>query len=144
MNWEGGEFVYATYIWKGGKFDDALDIIKEFMKLSGDRGKNELVLGKFPSGKEWQLGTIIRDDFKTDEIKGYKLNRLKIPSGDYAVLKTKGYPEFIFIYWEKFKKRLEKDGYNVESNVFEIYIGTFDEKIAHSERKGELRYKVGK
>jgi len=38
MNWEGGEFVYATYIWKGGKFDDALDIIKEFMKPNSEPG----------------------------------------------------------------------------------------------------------
>ncbi|MBN2547048.1 MAG: hypothetical protein JXB50_14700 [Spirochaetes bacterium] len=142
MDWEGGEFVYATYMWKGGKFDDALDIIKEFLKLSETRGKNELVLGKFPTGKEWQLGMIVKDDFNTEMIKGYKLNKLYIPSGEYASLKTKGYPEFIFIYWKKFKKFLEKDNYRVDSDVFEIYDGTFDEKIAHSERKGELRYKV--
>lgn len=144
INWEGGNFYYVTYIWKGGKFEDAIEIIKEFVAIANNRNLNEIAIGRFPTGKEWQLGIITKEHFNISEIKGYKINSISIPAGEYASMLGKGYPENIFIFWNKLKKWLEKDKYNIESPVFEIYKNAFDESIDIKNRIGEIRYKVNK
>lgn len=142
IDWDGGNFYYITYIWKGGKFEDAIEIIKEFIVLANERNFNEIAIGRFPTGKEWQLGILINKPFEKSEIKGYKINSINIPSGKYALMLGKGNPENIFIFWNKFKKWLENDNYTVESPVFEIYKSAFDESIDIKERIGEIRYKI--
>ncbi len=144
INWEGGNFYYITYVWKGGKFEDAIDIIKEFVAITDKRNLNEIAIGRFPTGKEWQLGILTKESFDITEIKGSKINSINIPSGEYASLLGKGYPENIFVFWNKFKKWLEKDNYNLESPVFEIYQKAFDTNIDVKERIGEIRYKIKK
>ena len=93
IDWQGGNFYYVTYIWKGGKFDDAIEIIKEFVDIAKKRNLNEIAIGRFPTGKEWQLGILTDQTFKLTEIKSYKINSIKITSGKYASMLGKGNPE---------------------------------------------------
>jgi hypothetical protein len=145
INWEGGNFAYITYKWNGGKFDDALELIKKMDDLKKTRGLNELAIGRFPSGKEWQMGFIATAPLAIESINGVKIEQENIPAGLYAALKTKGYSDQLFIYWQTFKKWLIRDGFKIESPVYEIYKdGTFDPKIPEAERIGELRYKISK
>ena len=145
IEWQGGNFFYITYIWKGGKFEDAIDIIKEFVDITKKRNNNEISIGRFPTGKEWQLGILTKDAaFEMNEVKGYKINSMNIPSGQYASMIGKGYPENIFVFWNKLKKWLANDNYIVEGPVFEIYKSAFDEKKDINERVGEIRYKINK
>lgn len=143
IDWEGGNFIYLTYNWKGGKFDDALELIKKLDEIKKSRGLDELALARFPSGKEWHIGFIAKAPFIIDTINGYKIEQVNLPAGKYASLKTKGYPENLYIYWPRFKEWLIKDGLKIESPVFEIYKNeTFDPKIPSPKRNGELRYKI--
>lgn len=142
INWNGGNFYYITYIWNGKEFTDAIEIIKDFANIAKNRNKNEISLGRFPTGKEWQLGILTNGIFEINEIRGYKINSMNIPSGNYASMLGKGYPENIFIYWNKLKKWLEKNNYTVHDPVYEIYENAFDENIDIKERIGEIRYKI--
>lgn len=139
-----GKFYYVTYIFKSGKFDDAIGIIKEIIKITKERGLNEFAIGRYPTGNEWQLGFIANGGFELKEIKGYTVNSFDIPSGNYASMIGIGHPENIFIYWDRFKKLLINDGYKVDSPVFEIYKLAFDEKTEPSKRIGEMRYHISK
>jgi effector-binding domain-containing protein len=142
INWDGGDFYYVTYHWEGGKFDDAINIIEEFIKITEERNQNEIAIGRFPTGKEWQLGFIAATPFKDSELMGKIIDNIKIQGGTYASLLAKGHPEKIFIFWKKLKKWLEKDNYVVESPVFEIYIDTFNQGKNIKNRIGEIRYKI--
>ncbi len=142
INWEGGNFYYVTYIWDGKEFLDAIDIIKEFVNITKNRNQDEIAIGRFPTGNEWQLGILTNGIFEIKEIRGYKIESMNIPTGIYASMLGRGYPENIFIYWNKLKKWLENDKYTVESPVFEIYKTAFDENIDVKERIGEIRYKI--
>ena len=142
IDWEGGQFYYVTYQWKGGKFNDAIVIIEDLIKLTKERGQGEFALGRFPADKEWQLGFIAKAPFDKKEFNGYSVDSIEIPKGKYASLLAKGHPENIFIFWKKLKKWLEKDGYETKSPVFEIYKKAFDESVDVTERIGEIRYQI--
>lgn len=141
--WKGGNFYYITYWWKGGRFEDALDIIREFVNISLERGKNEQVLGRFLNDEEWQLGIIAKSNFNGTELKGYKIKKDYIPEGMYAVLLGRGYPEHIFAYWFWLKRRLKRDKYELDSPTFEFYNeNTFSKILSDIDRIGEIRYKI--
>ena len=142
IKWEGGNFFFITYHWKGGKFDDAVDLIKKWIDLTKSRNLGEYSIGRFPANNEWQLGIISAKGLEISEFEGFKIEKITVSSGDYASLKAKGYPENIFYHWESFKKLLLKDRYEVLSPVFEIYKTAFDMKIPITERIGELRYQI--
>jgi hypothetical protein len=144
--WEGGEFKYVTYAWKGGNFDDAVFILKQFGENVKTRNNNEITLGIFPDFKIWYLGMISKSPLEFDSISGNKIGTKNIPAGIYATMKLKGHPENMFTQYDKFKKLLIKDGFKVESSVYEIYsYDTFNNiSIPIQDRIGEIRYKVSK
>ncbi len=145
IDWEGGNFVYFTYHWKGAKFDDALAAITKFDEYRRSRKLNEQALGIYPGYREWKVGFLAKKPVDIDSVNGFKIEQMTIPPGKYASMKLKGYPDTLYLYWFKFKKWLIEDGYRVESNVMEIYTNsTFDMKIPAPSRFGELRYKVDK
>ena len=144
IQWEGGDFIYVNYIYKGGKFDDAVEICKEFGNLVKQRNLGETVLGIFPDAKNWKLGMIVKDKIDIKEINGFKIERSKIDSGKYGDMVLKGYPDRMFNYYSKLKNMLIKDGYKILSPVYEIYTyDTFNnDSIPVEERIGEIRYNI--
>jgi hypothetical protein len=142
MQWNGGNFYYITYHWKGGKFDDAVDLIRKWITVTKTRNLDEYAIGRFPTGKEWQLGIIASKDLDITEFEGYKIEKMKVPAGTYCSMKAKGYPENIFYYWESFKKQLIKEKYEVISPVYEIYKTSFDQSVPAADRIGEIRYQI--
>ena len=142
VDWEGGLFIYVTYHWKGGKFDDAVQLEKDFIKRSYDEGITMQAIGRFPTLKVWQLGFISKQKPDINEFKGYKVETMEIPLGIYASLLGKGHPENMFWYWKKFKKWLIRNGQTVDSPVFEIYNDLLVDSIPEEERIGEIRYKL--
>ncbi len=144
-NWDGGLFAYVIYEWNFGKFDDAVDIVKTFNQMAKDRGVGDEPIAMFPKDmRNWELGMIVKDDFEQTKLNDYPINRKEIPSGQYATMKLKGYPDYMFNYYNSFKKMLEKDGYMVLSDVYEIYTyDTFNNySIADADKIGEIRYQV--
>ena len=93
IKWDGGFFVYVTYHWKGGKFDDAVKLEKDFIEWSYDKDIAIQAIGRFPKSKVWQLGFISKQKPDINEFKGYKVETMEIPSGIYASLLGKGHPE---------------------------------------------------
>jgi hypothetical protein len=145
IDWDGGKFVHIIYIWKGGKFDDAVELIRKIGVITKTRGLEELSMGIFPPGKEWQIGFISKAPVDFDNIGGYKIQQSDIPDGKYASMRTKGFPENLFFYYEKLRKWLVIDGYKVESYATEIYNpDSFNTNMQSSVRNGELRYKVSR
>jgi hypothetical protein len=141
--WPGGEFIFVDYSWSGGKVDEALVLIHQFIQITRERGLGEQVIGRFPAGNIWQLGFIAVKPVEINSIKQYILKKMDIPGGQYASLLAKGYPENMFYYWKPFEEWLLKDKYMIEGPVIEIYqVDTFDKNIPLLERTGELRYKV--
>ena len=145
IDWDGGNFVFITYQWKGQGFQDAVEIYKKMDELKKSRNLDEQAFGRFSSGKVWQIGFLAKAPVDVDSINGYKLEEENFPSGKYASLILSGYPENTYMYWQTFKKWLERDGYKIESPVLEIYQNdTFNNNIPETKRNGELRYKVSK
>jgi effector-binding domain-containing protein len=144
--WEGGNFIYLTYHFKGGNFDDAVNLLKQFEEIAKKRNLNENALGIFPDFKNWDLGMLAADKIDLSELSGYKLSSKIIPSGIYATMILVGHPENMFTQYDKFKKILIKDGYKIESSVYEIYsYDTFNnESIPIEKRIGKIRYKISK
>ena len=142
VDWEGGLFVYVTYHWKGGKFDDAVQLEKDFVKWADSADITIQAVGRFPASKIWQLGFISKSKPEINELEGYKIDTLEISSGTYASLLGKGHPENMFWYWKKFKNWLIRDGQAVDSPVFEIYNNLFTDSIPEKERIGEIRYRL--
>ena len=96
IDWEGGNFVFITYVWNGGNFQDAVDIYKKMDELKKSRGLDEIALGRFSSGKVWQVGFIAKQPVDVDAINGHKIKEENFPSGKYASLKVSGYPENLY------------------------------------------------
>ncbi len=143
IHWKGGNFYYVNYCWKGGFFEDALNIIREFIKISIDRGKNEQVLGRFLNDEEWQLGIIANSDFNINKIYGLSIKKDMIPAGTYAMLKGKGFPEHIFTYWFWLKRKLKHDNYEILNPTFELYEkNTFIKDLPNKYRIGQIRYMI--
>lgn len=143
LDWEGGKFIYITYVWSGGKYEDAVELYAKMDKLKKDRGLDELALGRFLSGKVWQVGFIAKEPVNIDNINGHELEQENLESGKYASFKVLGYPENLYLFWNQLKSWLIKDGYKVQSPVYEIYRDdTFNNNIPPEKRNGELRYKV--
>lgn len=147
MDWSGGKFYYITYHWKGGDFEAAEKIVNDFMEFIAHKEINAIAIGRFPTGRIWQLGIVVMDAVE-DQIAvieketGYNLVTMDIRKGKYASLILKGNPENAFFYWKKFSQWLEKDNYLVKSPVFEIYRTPFDGTIIPEEQMGEIRYRV--
>ena len=144
VNWEGGLFVYVTYHWKGGKFDDAVQLERDFVQWADSADITIQAIGRFPTSKVWQLGFISKSQPEANEFKSYSIETMQIPSGTYASLYGKGHPENMFWYWKKLKKWLIREGQAIDSPVFEIYNDLFTDSIPDKERIGEIRYRLGK
>ncbi len=142
INWEGGNFYYITYHWKGGKFDDAVDLIIKWIDLTKKRNIGEYSVGRFLTNNDWQLGIISVKGLDITKFEGLNIEKMNLAAGEYASMKLKGNPENLFYHWESFKKILIKDKYEVISPVFEIYKTAFDISIPVKERIGELRYHI--
>jgi hypothetical protein len=147
MHWNGGRFVFVTYIWKGGEFDDAVELERAFVKWGRSRNIAGMAAGRFPTSKIWQLGFIASAPlpdtlFDGFEFAGHKVDTVAVAPGIYASLKARGYPENMFFYWKKLKKWLERDGFEVQSPVYEIYEDLLDESLDDEDAIGEIRYKI--
>jgi hypothetical protein len=143
IDWNGGNFVNITYIWKGGKFDDAIELIRKINEITKTRGLDETAIGIFPPGKEWQLGFISKGPINFEFIMGNKVSETPVPEGKYASMKIKGFPEYLFLYYEKLRKWISIDGYKVESQPIEIYNpDSFNAKMQSVKRNGELRFRI--
>jgi len=141
--WDGGNFYYITYWWNGGKFEDALNLIREWVNLSQERGRNEQVLGRFLNDEEWQLGMTATAPVNLKTFAGQEVKYDLIPSGKYASLLGNGFPEHIFVYWFWLKRKLKRDHYQVLSPIFEFYgKDTFNSSLGDKKRSGEIRYRV--
>ena len=146
VQWDGGTFAHIVYHWNGGDFSDAVEIGKKFNDLALKRGLDEQHLGMFPQGKTWYIGILLKGDFAQTEFENRAIEKTEVKPGTYAVMKLKGYPERMFLYYSKFKKMLENDGYTVESAVYEVWNPeTFNNtNLPEKERTGEIRYLVTK
>jgi|GEM_PF-3501698 len=142
VEWDGGLFVYVTYYWKGGKFEDAVHLEKQFVTWAQEKGISRQAIGRFPTSREWQLGFIADTLPDTTVFQGYKIETMQIPSGTYASMLGKGHPENMFFYWKKFKKWLIQDRYKIESPVFEMYNDLLNDSIPELKQVGEIRYNV--
>lgn len=144
VEWNGGKFIYVTYTWKGGKFDDAVELERDFVRWARDAGIFERAVGKFPKGKKWELGFIATGEPPIETFKGYPVEAATIPSGTYAALFGKGHPENMFFHWKKLKRRLIDDGYLIKSPVLEIYSSLVEDSLSDESGRGEIRYLVEK
>lgn len=142
IQWEGGTFVYLTYLWKGGKFDDAVKLERDFVTWAHKGGIEGMPIGRFPAAKQWQLGLITQKVPAQSDFNGYLISSLNIPAGTYAHLIGKGYAENMFFYWKKFKKLLIRDRYSVDGPVIEVYTDIITDSLPKPEQRGEIRYKV--
>lgn len=140
--WEGGTFLYLKYELEGLKFEDAVILEKEFSKWGEERGIKIVSMGRFPDKKNWQLGFLSNKIPEEKEFKGRKIMSMKVPAGNYATLKGKGYPEGLFKYWKTLKEALLTDNYAIMSPVFEIYTDVLDTTITAPHQLGEIRYRV--
>lgn len=143
-NWQGGEFVYVTYKWKGGSFNKAVELVKYFNQVVIDRNEGEEAIAILPTKTTWKIGFIAKSPFELSEIHGHTVLKENVPAGKYATMRLKGYPDFMFTHYKKFSKQLKKDGYKVVSPVFEIYTyDTFNNPLIPPENKiGEIRYRI--
>lgn len=140
--WEGGTFLYLKYELEGLKFEDAVILEKEFSKWGEEKGIKIFSIGRFPDKKNWQLGFMTKEIPEEKEFKGRKIMTLKIPAGNYATLKGKGYPEGIYKYWKILKEALITDNYAIMSPVFEVYTDILDTTITPPHQLGEIKYRV--
>lgn len=140
--WDGGTFVFVTYRWHGGPFDEALELERRFVAWGMQQGIVELPIGRFPSMMTWQLGFIASGAPEKSTFDGYPIHTMTIPSGTYARLVAQGHPQKLFRYWNPFSRWLERDGHDVQGPVIEVYTDLLRSGVPKDERMGELRYSV--
>ncbi len=140
--WDGGMFVFVTYRWHGGPFDDAVELEQRFVEWGAEQGLVQMPIGRFPSTRIWQLGFIASDTPRLSSFEGYPIHTMEIPAGTYARLTALGHPEKLFRYWDRFRRWLERDGHEVNGPVIEVYTDLLAPSVPPDERMGELRYSV--
>lgn len=133
-------FVYVDYHWDGGKFDDAVALERAFSTWGKEQGIFVYAMGRFPTMRDWQLGYVASGvpedmEFQLREIKSMKLAR-----GPYASMQTRGNVDYLFRYWRKLKKWLEKDGHVISGPVIEVYPDLMEDGLPAGDVRGELRY----
>ena len=142
IDWDGGELAFVTFKWNLFNTNKSTQILQYFIDLSNERNLSETVVGRFPSGTVWQLGILINQPLDIKNVLGYQIESLTIPAGKYGRMKSEGYPEMLFVHWEKLKKWLLKDKYDIKSPVFEIFTEILAKEIPKNQRKGEIRYRI--
>ncbi len=140
--WDGGTFVFVTYRWHGGSFDEAGALARRFVEWGMEQDLVELPVGRFPSMKTWQLGFIASASPEQRTFDGYPIHTTTIPSGTYARLIARGHPEKLFRYRDPFSRWLERDGHDVQGPVIEVYTDLLRTGVPEKQRMGELRYSV--
>lgn len=141
-HWDAGLFVYVTYYWDGGKFDDAVELERDFVRWGRSQDMVVLPAGRFPSDRTWQLGFFASRAPDRSLYQDYLIDTMHVPAGRYASLQSRGRPERLFVYWDDLREWLEEDGLAVQSPVFEIYTGLLRTDQPEEQRRGELRYRV--
>jgi hypothetical protein len=140
---ERGEelFVYVDYLWHGGKFDDAKELERGFAAWGVEQGIFVTAMGRFPAPREWQLGFVAtgappeNQDYLLHEIKSEKL-----PAGRWATMETRGNVDYLFRYWRKLARWIEKDGLATSGPVVEVYPDLLAKDVAPDAVRGEIRY----
>jgi hypothetical protein len=139
---ERGEelFVYVDYLWHGGKFDDAKELERGFAAWGVEQGIFVTAMGRFPTPREWQLGFVATgapsdQDYMLREIKSERL-----PAGRWATVETRGNVDYLFRYWRKLKRWLERDGLVTAGPIVEVYPDLLAKDVAPDAVRGELRY----
>ncbi len=135
-------FVYLDYYWKGGKFDDAVELERAFAEWGKEQGVYVYAMGRFPTLKDWQVGFVATEIPAEMEFQLREIKSLKLPAGTYASMETTGNVDYLFRYWRKFKKWLEKDGHVVSGPVIEVYPDIFEKGLSRKNARGELRYPI--
>jgi hypothetical protein len=133
-------FVYVEYRWKGGKYDDATTLEKDFVKWAGDQGILVYAMGRYPTSKLWQLGFVASAPPSIGEFQGRKVSTLSLPSGDWAVMHTTGHTDRLFFLWKKLARRLDKDGRPVDKPVYEVYPDLLKIPLDDDASRGQIRF----
>lgn len=141
-DWKGGLFVFLAYTWEGGAFDDAVALQRRFVRWGGEVGMVVLPVGRFPTTRTWQLGFMSSRAPGRARFEGYLVDTMTVPGGSYARMMARGHIENLYRYWKPFKRWVLRDGYTVDSPVFEVYTGMLSDSLAAEDRIGELRYRV--
>jgi hypothetical protein len=140
--WDGGTFVYVTYEWHGGRFDDAVELERDFVAWGTKQGLVRTAVGRFPTSRRWQLGFIASRVPAEATFAGHAIDTATIENGLYASLKAEGHPQNMFFHWKRLKKRLLKDGHRIDSPVFEIYHDLLLDSVDVKTATGEIRYRL--
>ncbi len=132
-------FVYVVYHWKGGKFDDAVELEKAFTAWGQEQGILVYGMGRFPD-HDWELGFVATREPDAREFRGKEIRSMRLPAGQWASMQTVSNTDYMFLYWKKLKRWLKKDNLRVDSPVIEVYPDILDQRLSKEETKGELRY----
>ncbi len=132
-------FVYVIYHWKGGRFDDAVELEKAFTAWGQEQGILKYAMGRFPN-HDWELGFIANKVPDAKEFGSREIKSMSLPAGRWASMQTQSNTDNMFLYWKKLKKWLKKDNHKVDGPVIEVYPDIFDQSLSVEETTGELRY----
>ena len=133
-------FVFLDYHWEGGEFDEAVELEKAFAEYGKEQGVFVYAMGRFPTLRDWQLGFVATGIPEDMEFRLREIKSMKLPAGPYARMETKGNVDYLFRYWRKMSRWIEKDGHIAAGPVIEVYPDIFEEGLPKKEVRGELRY----
>ena len=139
---ERGEelFVYVEYRWGGGKFDDAKRLERDFAAWGAGKGILAYAMGRFPTLRDWQLGFAATAAPADAEFLGHDIESAPLPAGRWATVTTRGEIDYLFRYWRKAKRWVERDGLATDGPVVEVYPYLLAGGAAPGDVRGEIRY----
>jgi len=135
-------FVYVDYRWGGGKFEDAKQLERDFAAWGAEKGLFVAAMGRFPTLRDWQLGFVASAAPTEQEFQLRTIQVERLPAGRWATMRTRGNVDYLFRYWRKLKKWIEKDGLAVDGPIVEAYPDLMAKDVAPDAVRGELRYRL--
>jgi hypothetical protein len=135
-------FVYVDYLWGGGKFEDAKKLERDFAAWGVEKGIFVYAMGRFPTLHEWRLGFVAKAAPSEQEFQLREIKTEALPAGRWATMSTRGNVDYLFRYWRKLQKRLEKDGLAVDGAVVEVYPDLSAKDVPVDQVRGEIRYRL--
>jgi hypothetical protein len=135
-------FVYVDYLWGGGGFEDAKKLERDLVAYGVEKGIFVYAMGRFPTLREWRLGFVATAAPADQEFQLREIKTETLPAGRWATVTTRGNVDYLFRYWRKARKWLEKDGLAVDPTVSEAYPDLLAADVAAENVRGEIRYRL--